>query len=41
MLMGVMLAPVTKLAMTVNDIPGRVTRVMAAVRDQKQQEANT
>ncbi len=38
-LMGVMLAPVTKLARTFNDVPGRVTRVMAAVRDQKQQAA--
>ena len=39
LLMAVMQAPVTKLAMTLNDIPGRVTRVVAAVRDQKQQEA--
>lgn len=38
-LMAVMLAPVTKLARTFNDIPGRATRVMAAVRDQKQQAA--
>lgn len=40
LLMAVMQAPVTKLAMTLNDIPGRVARVVAAVRDQKQQEAN-
>ncbi len=40
LLMAVMRAPVTKLAMTLNDIPGRVARVVAAVRDQKQQEAN-
>lgn len=40
LLMAVMQAPVTKLAMTLNDIPGRATRVVAAVRDQKQQEAN-
>lgn len=39
LLMSVMLAPVTKLARTFNDVPGRVTRVVAAVRDQKQQEA--
>lgn len=39
-LMSVMLAPATKLARTLNDIPGRVTRVVAAVRDQKQPEAS-
>lgn len=39
MLMSVMLAPVTKLTRTFNDIPSRVTRVVAAVRDQKQPEA--
>jgi len=32
-------APVTKLVRTLNDIPGRVTRVVAAVRDQKQDAA--
>ena len=37
-LMAVMQAPVVKLARTLNDVPGRVTRAMAAVRDQKQQE---
>ena len=36
LLMAVMQAPVTKLMRTMNDIPGRVTRVVAAVRDQKQ-----
>lgn len=36
LLMAVMLAPVTKLARTFNDVPGRVVRVIAAVRDQKQ-----
>ena len=35
-LMSVMLAPVGKLALTLNDIPGRITRVIAAVRDEKQ-----
>lgn len=39
MLMSVMLAPVTKLARTVNEVPSKVTRCVAAVRDQKQQEA--
>jgi len=36
-LMSVMLAPVTKMAQTFNDVPGRITRAVAAVRDQKQQ----
>jgi large subunit ribosomal protein L10 len=36
LLMAVMQAPVTKLARTMNDIPGRVTRAVAAVKDQKQ-----
>jgi len=40
MLMSVMLAPVTKLTRTLNDVPAKVTRVVAAVRDQKQQEAS-
>ena len=39
MLMGVMLAPVTKLARTVNEVPSKVTRAVAAVRDQKQEAA--
>lgn len=39
LLMAVMLAPVTKLARTFNDVPGRVVRVIAAVRDQKQEAA--
>jgi large subunit ribosomal protein L10 len=38
MLMAVMQAPVTKLVRTLNDVPGKVTRVVAAVRDQKQEE---
>ena len=37
LLMAVMQAPITKLARTLNDVPGQVTRVMAAVRDQKQE----
>lgn len=35
MLMSVMLAPVTKLARTFNEVPAKVTRAVAAVRDQK------
>ncbi|MCH7671742.1 MAG: 50S ribosomal protein L10 [Proteobacteria bacterium] len=38
-LMGVMLAPVTKLARTLIEVPSKVTRVVAAVRDQKQEAA--
>jgi large subunit ribosomal protein L10 len=38
-LMSVMLAPVTKLARTANEVPSKVTRVVAAVRDQKQEAA--
>ncbi len=39
LLMAVMQAPITKLTRTLNDVPGKVTRVVAAVRDQKQEEA--
>lgn len=39
MLMSVMLAPVTKLARTVNEVPSKVTRAVAAVKDQKQEAA--
>lgn len=39
MLMSVMLAPVTKLARTINEVPAKVTRCVAAVRDQKQDAA--
>ncbi|MDT8399431.1 MAG: 50S ribosomal protein L10 [Pseudomonadales bacterium] len=39
MLMSVMLAPVTKLVRTVNEVPTKVTRAVAAVRDQKQEAA--
>ena len=38
-LMSVMIAPVTKLARTFNEIPSKVTRAVAAVRDQKQEAA--
>ena len=36
-LMAVLQAPITKLTRTLNDVPARVTRVVAAVRDQKQE----
>ncbi len=39
MLMSVMIAPVTKLARTLNEIPTKVTRAVAAVRDQKGEAA--
>ena len=39
MLMSVMLAPLTKLAQTMNEVPGKLVRTVAAVRDQKQSEA--
>ena len=35
-LASVMLAPVTKLVRTVNEVPSKVVRAVAAVRDQKQ-----
>jgi len=38
-LMSVLLAPVTKLARTFNEVPTKVTRAVAAVRDQKQDAA--
>lgn len=37
LLMSVMLAPVTKLAQTLNEVPGKLVRTIAAVRDQKEQ----
>ena len=37
MLMIVMKAPVTKLAQTMNEVPGKLVRTLAAVRDQKEQ----
>lgn len=38
-LASVMIAPVTKLVRTFNEVPTKVTRAVAAVRDKKQQEA--
>jgi large subunit ribosomal protein L10 len=37
MLMGTMLAPVTKLVQTANEVPGKLVRTLAAVKDQKEQ----
>jgi large subunit ribosomal protein L10 len=37
MLMSVMKAPVTKFAQTLNEVPSKLARTLAAVRDQKQQ----
>ena len=39
MLMSVMLAPVTKLASTANEVPSKITRAVAAVSDQKKEAA--
>jgi large subunit ribosomal protein L10 len=36
MLMSVMKAPVTKLAQTMNQVPGKLVRTLAAVKDQKE-----
>ena len=39
MLAGVLQAPITKLARTFNEVPSKVTRAVAAVRDQKKEAA--
>ena len=39
MLMGVMKAPVAKLARTLNEVPGKLVRTIAAIKDQKQAAA--
>jgi len=39
MLAGVMIAPVAKLVRTFNEVPTKVTRVIAAVGDKKREEA--
>jgi large subunit ribosomal protein L10 len=36
MLMSVMLAPVQKLAQTMNEVPGKLVRTVAAIRDAKE-----
>jgi large subunit ribosomal protein L10 len=38
-LMGTMQAPVTKFVQTLNEVPGRFVRTLAALRDQKEQAA--
>ncbi|RZV52017.1 MAG: 50S ribosomal protein L10, partial [Pseudomonadales bacterium] len=38
-LAAVMIAPVTKLVRTFNEVPSKVTRVVAAVKDKKAEEA--
>jgi large subunit ribosomal protein L10 len=38
-LMGTMQAPVTKFVQTLNEVPGKFVRTLAAVRDQKEQQA--
>ncbi|MGI9284357.1 MAG: 50S ribosomal protein L10 [Pseudomonadales bacterium] len=38
-LMSVMQAPITKLARTMNEVPGKLVRTLAAIRDQKQEAA--
>jgi large subunit ribosomal protein L10 len=37
--MSVMQAPIIKLAQTLNEVPGKMVRVVAAVKDQKEAEA--
>ncbi|MDH5777682.1 MAG: 50S ribosomal protein L10, partial [Gammaproteobacteria bacterium] len=39
MLMSVMQAPITKLARTMNEVPGKLVRTVAAVREAKQSAA--
>lgn len=39
MLMSVMKAPATKLVQTINEVPGKLVRTLAAVRDQKEAAA--
>jgi large subunit ribosomal protein L10 len=36
MLMGTMLAPIQKLATTLNEVPGKLVRTVAAIKDAKQ-----
>jgi large subunit ribosomal protein L10 len=38
-LMGTMQAPIAKFVRTLNEVPGRFVRTMAAVRDQKENKA--
>jgi large subunit ribosomal protein L10 len=38
-LMGTMQAPIAKFAQTLNEVPGKFVRTLAAVKDQKEQQA--
>jgi len=38
LLMSVMIAPVTKLARTINEVPGKLVRTVAAIKEQKEAE---
>ena len=38
-LMSVMQAPITKVVQTLNEVPGKLVRTVAAVKEQKEQEA--
>ena len=38
-LMGTMQAPIAKLAQTLNEVPGKFVRTLAAVRDQREKQA--
>jgi|TARA_X000000950_G_scaffold57593_1_gene69467 large subunit ribosomal protein L10 len=40
MLMSVMQAPIVKLARTLNEVPGKLVRVVAAVKDQKEAQGD-
>jgi large subunit ribosomal protein L10 len=39
MLMGTMLAPVTKFVQTLNEVPGKFVRTVAALRDEREKQA--
>jgi large subunit ribosomal protein L10 len=41
MLMGTMLAPVTKLVRTMNEVPGKFVRTLAALKDQREKSGTT
>ena len=38
-LMGTMQAPIAKFAQTLNEVPGKFVRTLAAVRDQREKQA--
>jgi large subunit ribosomal protein L10 len=39
MLLGTMQAPIAKFVRTLNEVPGKFVRTVAAVRDQKEKQA--